>query len=135
MNIRGGCLKSWSKTQGPVALSSGEAEYYALVKGATEGLGLQSLAQDLGWQVEVMLWVDSSAAKSMASRKGVGKVRHVEVRELWLQDAVRKKRLALASIEGTKNPSDVLTKPQAREDIAILLEVVGVLLAKRAQDV
>ena len=76
---------------------------------------MQSLAQDLGLYVEVLLWVDSSAAKSMASRKGVGKVRHVEVRELWLQDAVRNKRVALANIEGTKNPSDVLTKPKARE--------------------
>ena len=120
MSICGGNLKSWSKTQGPVALSSGEAEYYSLVKGATEGLGLQSLAEDLGWQLKVFLWVDSSAAKSMASRKGVGRVRHIQVRELWLQDAVRQQRLAFGKYEGTKNPADVLTTPKVQEDITRL---------------
>ena len=33
------CLKAWSTTQRVVALSSGEAEYYAAIKGASEGLG------------------------------------------------------------------------------------------------
>ena len=47
------CLKSWSKTQGPVALSSAEAECYALVKGLVEGFGLQSLLQELGWFASV----------------------------------------------------------------------------------
>ena len=42
------CLKAWSTTQGTVALSSGEAEYYAAVKGASEGLGFQSACRDLG---------------------------------------------------------------------------------------
>ena len=35
----GVCLKAWSTTQGVVALSSGEADYYAAVKGASR-LGL-----------------------------------------------------------------------------------------------
>ena len=78
--LAGGVVKSWSKTQGPIALSSGEAEYYSLVKAATEGFGLQALAEDLGWSFDVQLHVDSSAAKSMASRKGVGKVRHLAMR-------------------------------------------------------
>ena len=124
-------MKSWSRTQGPVALSSGEAEYYSFVKGATEGLGVQSLSEDLGWEVKLFLWVDSSAAKSMASRKGVGKVRHVQVRELWLQDAVRKQRVVISKIEGTKNPADVVTKPKSKEYIARLLEAVGAELAER----
>ena len=92
---------------------------------------MQSLAQDLGWELKVFLWVDSSAAKSMAARKGVGKVRHVQVRELWLQDAVRKERVAIGKIEGTKNPADVATKPKAKDEMARLLEVVGTLLANR----
>ena len=92
---------------------------------------MQSLAEDLGWAVKVFLWVDSSAAKSMASRKGVGKVCHVQVRELWLQDAVRKSRVSIGKIEGTKNPADVVTKPKSKEEIARLLEAVGAELADR----
>ena len=34
--------------QATTATSSGEAEYYALVKGAAEALGMRSLAKDLG---------------------------------------------------------------------------------------
>ena len=39
-------IKSWSKTQTVVALSSGEAEYYGMVKGASEGLGMQAMFKD-----------------------------------------------------------------------------------------
>ena len=64
----GDVVKSWAKTQGSIALSSGEAEYYAMVKGAAEALGLRSLLEDLGVKAWIRLAVDSSAAKSMASR-------------------------------------------------------------------
>ena len=41
------CIKSWSSNQAVIALSSGEAEFYAMIKGASELLGVISLAQDL----------------------------------------------------------------------------------------
>ena len=64
----GGCaLKSWSNGQGSVALSSGEAEYYASVKAAAELIGLRSLAKDLGWNVGLQLKIDSSAPKAVTS--------------------------------------------------------------------
>ena len=40
-------IKSWSSTQPVIALSSAEAELYALVKGATQAVGLASMLQDL----------------------------------------------------------------------------------------
>ena len=46
-------LKAWCKTQGLVALSSGEAELYALVKASSEGLGISSMFRDLGVDIEV----------------------------------------------------------------------------------
>ena len=42
------CLKAWSTTQRVVALSSGEAEYFAAIKGASEGLGFFAGCADLG---------------------------------------------------------------------------------------
>ncbi|MDA8583693.1 hypothetical protein N9L68_05650, partial [bacterium] len=68
---------------------------------------------------------DSSAAKSMASRKGVGKVRHLAVRFLWLQQAVRDGRLCIRKILGTLNPSDILTKPKTLADLSDLLGRIG----------
>jgi hypothetical protein len=47
--VYGVCLRIWLTTQRVVARSSGEAEQYAAVCGAAEGLGLKSMARDLGW--------------------------------------------------------------------------------------
>ena len=80
--VDGGAVKTWSSTQATVAQSSGEAEYYALVRAAAEGLGMQSIMRELGWDAKVRIWADSSAAKSIASRIGLGKVRHMEVKFL-----------------------------------------------------
>ena len=66
-------VKHWSTTQSTTALSVGEAEYVALVKAATEALGIQALARDLGWELKIEIGVDSSTAKSIASRSGLAK--------------------------------------------------------------
>ena len=55
----------------------------AVVKGSAESLGLQSLGRDLGVGHSVHVYTDSSAAMGMVARKGIGRVRHVEVSELW----------------------------------------------------
>ncbi len=78
---RGG--ESWSNRRATPALSSAEAEYFAIVKAAAETLGIEALAKDLGWEVRIHAMVDSTAAKAIASRNGLGKVRHLEVRYLF----------------------------------------------------
>ena len=123
--LAGGPVKSWSNRQASPALSSGEAEYYAVVKAAAEALGLQALAADLGWQVKVQTRVDGSAAQAMASRLGLGRVRHMEVRYLWVQDAVNKKRFVIRKVSGKINPADVLTKPLTQVAMQALLLPCG----------
>jgi len=80
----GVAVKHWSRTQASRALSVGEAEYYALVTGCAEGIGLQSVLMDLGVKAEVKVWTDSSTARAVASRRGLGKLRHVELKFLWV---------------------------------------------------
>ena len=120
-----GFLKSWSSSQGSVALSSGEAEFYAAVKGAAEGLGIQALLADLGWNVEVKLLQDSTAAKGTASRIGLGRIKHMDVRYCWIQDCVRKKRITCKYIAGSENPADILTKPQSVDEANRRLRDLG----------
>ena len=48
--------------------------------------------------------------RGIAFRKGLGKVRHIEVCQLWLQEKVRKGVIKLIKIKGTENPADLLTK-------------------------
>ena len=72
-----------------------EAEYYGMVKGASYSLGMRSLASDLvikSDQMTIEMFTDSSAARGIASRRGLGKVRHIAVCQLWLQDKVNEAR-------------------------------------------
>ena len=83
-------IKAWSSTQASVALSSGEAEYYGLVRGVGAGFGIQSLYRDIGLDMRLRAWTDSSAAMGIAKRQGLGKLRHLECQRLWLQGRLRR---------------------------------------------
>ena len=104
------CLKSWSVNQQVIALSSGEAEYYGLVKGSSNALGLIGMLKDVGIDLAITLHTDASAAKGIANRRGLGKVRHIELCQLWLQDQVARGRIAVVKVRGEDNFSDSLTK-------------------------
>ena len=97
--------------------SSAEAEYHALTKGAAMVLGLKSLSEDwqmvLNCDLRYPLYSDSSAALSFASRRGLGTMRHVETRYLWLQDRVAKGHLSVHKVHTDGNVADVLTKAVA----------------------
>jgi hypothetical protein len=129
----GGLLKSWSRTQGCVSLSSGEAEFYAAIKGGAEGIGVRSLLADMGQEVKVEIHQDSTAAKGMASRLGVGKVKHLDVGWLWIQEAVRKGDLVLEKICGKINPADMLTKPKSVAEMIRLTDALWYDIKVRRQ--
>ena len=85
-------IKSWSTNQQVIALSSGEAELYALTKGAAQTLGIVSMARDMGEQLKAVVHSDSSAALAMSQRVGLGKVRHIDVQYLWTQERDTRRR-------------------------------------------
>ena len=128
------CLKVWSSTQKHIALSSGEAEYYAAVKGGSEGLYLQGLCRDLGIQVHVRLHTDSSACKGMCSRDGLGKLRHLDLQYLWLQQMVRAGRFQMKKVPGVWNPADLMTKPLAAKEIEGKLIAMGMRVSEGRSD-
>ena len=74
-----------------MALSSGEAEYYGVVRAAGIGLGIQALLRDASVELPILVWTDSSAAIGTASRQGLGKLRHLECHSLRLQQRLRRK--------------------------------------------
>ena len=53
---------------------------------------------------------DSSSAIVHASRLGLGGLRHMEVRFLWVQNEVRSGRIEIKKIAGILNTTDVATK-------------------------
>ena len=68
------------------------------------------MSRDLGIEVVIQLWTDSRAGKAIASRKGIVRVRHLDVSELWVQDSIRSGLLNVNKVLGTENPADILTK-------------------------
>ena len=104
----GGCLmfgshviKTWSSTQPSISLSSGEAEYYGVVKAAGLALGQQSLMRDLGISARVRVWTDSSAAIGICGRSGLGKLRHVQTHTLWCRNRSARVLLNLGRFTAT----------------------------------
>ena len=118
MILISGCLvKHWSSTLKTIALSSGEAELAGIVRGSSEAIGMRSLCMDLGIDLDINVHADSSAAIGICQRSGVGRVRHLDVAQLWIQEKVKAKDLGLHKCLGILNPADVLTKHVTRADI------------------
>ena len=126
------CLKTWSSTQGAVALSSGESGLYAVVKGTSEGIGMQSLMMDLGWQVSLVLRTDSSAATAISRRRGIGKVRHLDVRYLWVQQRLNDKLMRIEKVNGTAKTANILTKRRSASEVAENCKFIGVHFGENA---
>ena len=61
--------------------------------------------------MQIRLRTDASAAKGIAARRGLGKVRHIEVNQLWLQDKVNTGEIEVMKVKGEGNLADALTKP------------------------
>ena len=61
-------VRGWSSNQVAVALSSGEADYYAALKGASAALGYESMLRDIGIDVSMTLFTDSSVARGIIHR-------------------------------------------------------------------
>ena len=122
-------LKGWSRTMSILALSSGEAELGAVTKACAEALGLQALLSDFDTDVKLEVHSDATAAIGICKRNGLGRVRHLAVADLWVQQRVKLGHVRLFKLPGTQNPSDVLTKYRSRSGTFELLSKIGFTLA------
>ena len=127
-------LKTWSATQPTIATSSGEAELIAMHDGASRAMGLQTAMSEMGLMPKLSMlrvYTDSSVAKSFVATRGLGRMRHLEVKLLWLQEAVQKGRLVVGKVRGTVNVADALTKYHSAGKLAALSQSHGVVGAAR----
>ena len=82
------------------------------------GLGLQAVLRDFNLEVEITVKSDATAAIAIASRRGLGKVRHIEVCQLWLQQKVKEGVLRIVKVGTHENAADALTKYVSRESMS-----------------
>ena len=104
---------------------SGESELYAMSVGAAEALGFRELLTDIGLPTTVRLRCDSTAAMGTASRQGLGRMKHVQVRDLALQQWIADGRLTLQKIASSGNAADLLTKHVSQNVLQSLVPKLG----------
>ena len=102
-------ISQWSRTQQLIALSSAEAELSASIKAGCESLGVKYMSEELGRGHSVDIFGDSSANHGIAHRSGSGKMKHLNIRQLWLQERVHLGHLKFTKVPREINLSDALT--------------------------
>ena len=120
-------IKTYSRQLKVVALSSAEAELYAMVAASAESLAIISYSRDLGHALGGEILTDSAAALGIGQRAGIGKVRHLRTQGLWVQEVRVSGRLKYRKVLGTLNPSDVLTKHVAGDLLERHIETMGMV--------
>ena len=80
---------------------------------------------DLGHKLDLEIFTDASAAKGIASRRGLGKTRHIAVHFLWVQERVHQGDLKVSKVWGGDNPADLLTKYLTRQKIDACMLTFG----------
>ena len=111
ITFMGMLIASGSKSQSVVARSAPEAELYGLNTAVSKGLFVQSILKDiLNEEIPIRVWTDSSSALGIISRRGLGKIDHVGIEYLWLQQAIREREIYMEKETSAENPADMLTK-------------------------
>ena len=118
-------IKAWSRTQKNVTISSAEAELYAMVKCTAELIGIKSMMSDWGRDKRGTLYADSTAALGIAKRKGAGKLRHININTLWVQEVQDREGVTYQRVLGTENPADLMTKYLTRDVINAHMSRLG----------
>lgn len=67
----------------------------------------------------------AQATIALSHRVGLGKARHTETAELWIQDALERRDVVLVKVPGEHTPPDVLTKPVPEDILVRLLAHLG----------
>ena len=128
---------AFSSAQSTRALSTGESEFYAITKAAASAQQLTGVLLALGClppakpgQVQTTVGSDATAGIGIASRQGCGRLKHLEVRWLWAQEAVARKKLMLKKVPTATNGADLATKYLAAPRMRDLLLLLGFILVE-----
>eukprot|EP00435_Cladocopium_sp_Y103_P035217 s961_g9.t1 len=131
----GNCtLASYCRGLAMICLSSGEAEFNGGVGCCSEGLFYHQLLGFMGFNTKMRVYLDSSAARGVFQRQGAGRVRHLEIKSLWVQQALRQKKFSLHAVNIHENVADVGTKALAVAKLEKFREELGVIPEETFQE-
>ena len=122
-----------SSTQSVRALSTGESEFYAITKRSAHSLHSQAILKRFGVVVEAVVLSDASAGIGIESRQGCGRLKHLEVKWLWVQEEVSERALRLRKHPTETNIADLATKYLSRHRMEMLLTASNLVLIKEGE--
>ena len=105
-----------------MSLSSSEVELHGIGSAISQGLGVQAICNDLGFDYDVQVHFDATAAIGIAIRRGLGKLRQLDCTDLWVQEKVKSGSVKLAKILGTENVADLGTKHMTKKVVMDLMD-------------
>ena len=85
-----------------------------------------ALLEDFGIKTRSTLHTNANAAIGIVRRAGLGKLRHLNVRYLWLQDHLRSGQMEFHKVAGVANAADLVTKHLCFGKAKDHLEAIGV---------
>lgn len=134
LRVDGFLLATYSRTQPVITLSSCEAEIIAGAMAASEGVFVTHLLHELSLAARLELRTDSEAFVRSVSHPGVGRMRHLSLRVLWLFEQCRNGRLQIVYQRGVENVADIFTKALAAERFQFLRAKLGVVVQGMVQE-
>ena len=81
--------------------------------------------EEWGIKCDLVVKSDAVAAIGMVKRQGLGRIRHLAVADLWIQQKSKEGVVHYVKLEGSKNTSDILTKPVDAETLERHMERLG----------
>ncbi len=118
-------LETQVASQATVALSRGEAEFCAIGRGAASTIMMRQVYLQCGVIVTSLVEIDSNEGRAIATRIGSGKVRHLMIRDLWVQERVRAGELQLGRVCTEDNTSDLGTKNLDKKRMLKLMDMAN----------
>lgn len=130
--IFAGSVLLWRvRTQRVVALSSAEAEYYAVSKCACDAIWVRHFFEEMGRSFgdrPFVIRVDNQAAIAMAANPVYrSRTKHIDLPVHHIRDEVKQGRITLQHIDGNANAADIFTKPLPEPAHARCVELIGLL--------
>ena len=125
ITVSGFSVLHWSRTQAVITQGTCESEPMALSTGAVEGKLVQNILAESGFKMQLVLMTDSASAKMLLMKRGPGRTRHLDMRQLWLQEEPRTNRITVTTVASNVNIADIFTKPLPKVHLVELSEKIG----------
>ena len=119
-------IHSHSRTTGQHALSSGESGIMSMSEVLKEAklmkYNLEFCRMGL---LPIVLHTDADVARAFCHKRGVGRMKHLDVRHCWLQEELEQGNFKVRRVDGQFNASDVLTYSPSAEELRKFLPMIG----------